>query len=196
MSKYRFALLLASTLVIVKLSAAEIVRKDDSIIDASLPLDVLRMDKLITIDDFVRANKEITIDDSLNICSIVGTSGYKQSIVNDFEDLLYKNRIDRDYFKDRGYINIKCYGKNILVLAMYDDPVTFSRFLKYGLNPNRPVQYDNLVGTPFDFAKLKFEQVKSAGQNPGEWFTRMRILKEMGGKSCKELGLKCSIDYQ
>lgn len=167
---------------------------DETVCDASSSLEVLRKDKIITIENFIKANKEITIDDSLNICSIVGTSGYKQSIDNDFDLLLEKNKINKSYFKERGYVNIKCYGKNILVLALYDDPVTFSRFLNYGLNPNRPLQYDNLVGTPLDFAKYEFDKAKAAGKNPAEWFTRMRILKEKGGKSCKELGLKCSID--
>lgn len=196
MKKFGLGLWLGASLCSASLAATETAYRDDSIIDASLPLEVIRMDTRITVDDFVRANKEMPVDDTISMCRIIGNNGYISSVESELDRLLEKNKIQKIYFVERGYSNLKCFGKNLLVFAMHDDSATFMSFIKYGLNFNRPVQFDNLVGTPLDFAKHEFEKTKAQGKNPGPWFTNMRIIKENGGKSCKELQLKCSIDYQ
>lgn len=187
-------LLLLLSLITVNIFADSDIN-DDTICDASSSLEIMRKDKLISIENFIKANKEMSGSESITICALLN-NGKSENIINaEINHILEKNKIDRKYFEDRGYANVQCFGNNFLVQAMYKDEISFNIFLKYGLNLNRPLKYDKKVGTPLDFAFYEYNKLKNAGKSPGKWHAQISRLKQKGAKTCKELGLKCSIDY-
>lgn len=186
-------LLLLLSLISVNIFADSDIN-DDTICDASSSLEVMRKDKLITIENFVKANKEMRAVEATTICGLMNNRKSEQIINIEINHILEKNDIDRKYFEDRGYANVQCFGNNFLLQALYDDEITFNIFLKYGLNLNRPLKYGKKVGTALDFAFYEYNKLKKAGKSPGRWHALITKLKQKGTKTCKELGLKCSID--
>lgn len=172
-------------------SSLTIAAKQTALGEASL--DILRQSGVITVSDFVRKNKTMNIKDVAGICALprqINMYGREHDIM---DKVLAINGLDKEYFINIGFVNIDCGDTNFIIDAMERDTVTFKKWLDYGFDLNRPVQYKGKVGTPID---IGFYMLNSVLQNEnGLWRKNISYLKRRGFKSCKELGIKCSIDY-
>lgn len=177
--------------VFVIFFSATIAAEQTAVGEASL--DILRQSGVITVSDFVRKNKTVNIRDVAGICSLpnnINVYGREHYLM---DHLIIKHNLDKEDFKKIGYVNMDCGENNFIIDAMARDSEIFIKWLDYGFDLNRPLQYKGKVGTPID---IGFYMLNSVPQNEkGLWRKNIAYLKKRGFKSCKELGIKCSIDY-
>ena len=155
-------------------------------------LETMRTLDLLTILDFMNKNKTMDIQDVAGICSLPNQINMYGSEHRVMDKLLSNNGLDKSYFVKIGYVNIDCGDTNFIIDAMARDSTIFVKWLDYGFDLNRPVQYKGMVGTPIDIGFYNLNRAEK--EKKGLWRKNISYLKKRGFKSCKELGIKCSID--
>ncbi len=166
---------------------------DKATCNGEASLEVMRKDDLLTISNFIRKNKTMNIKDVAGICALPNQINMYGSEHDVMDKVLSINGLDKDYFVKRGFVNIDCGDTNFIIDAMARDSQVFIKWLDYGFDLNRPLQYKGKIGTPIDIA---FYKLNSVPQNEkGLWRKNISYLKKRGYKSCKDLGIRCSIDY-
>lgn len=161
--------------------------------NAEASLDVLGKCDLITIPDFIRKNKTVDIGDVVGICSLPNETNTYSRAHWLMDEMIKDNGLKKEEFKKKGYVNVDCGDTNFIIDAMARDSEIFIKWLDYGFDLNRPLQYKGKVGTPID---IGFYMLNSVPQKEkGLWRKNIAYLKKRGFKSCKDLGLRCSIDY-
>ncbi|EQC48084.1 hypothetical protein [Bacteriovorax sp. Seq25_V] len=180
--------------LIVALSFLSIlVIADEPTCNGEASLDVMRKDDLITISNFIRKNKTVNIKDVAGLCKLPNQINMYGRAHWLMDEMIKDNGLNKDDFKRRGYVNVDCGDTNFIIDAMARDSEIFIKWLDYGFDLNRPLQYKGKVGTPID---IGFYMLNSVPQNEkGLWRKNIAYLKKRGFKSCKDLGIRCSIDY-
>ncbi|MBB1270910.1 hypothetical protein [Shewanella sp. SR44-3] len=182
-----------STFTVIFINSAfavyEEYRGTDTIGEASL--EVMQEANLISIANFMRKNRTIDGSHISELCRM-HTKAYlngKEGFI--LESILKENKLDIESFKDVGFVNVDCGSENFIAHAMEENFNTFTSWIEYGINMNRPIIYRGLVGTPLDIA---FYMIEKNPERLGHWRSIASTLLRNGFKKCKDLKIKCSID--
>lgn len=167
----------------------------DCIGEASL--EVMKDSGIITINNFLRKNKTMDFRHINDICGLRSHTSMVGKEASALDTILKRENMDKKHFQDVGFVNVDCGLNNFIVDTMINSVGTLDRFIAYGFNFNRPLQFDGKVGTVLDVAAYMMDKYKAEGNDEGfrQWRMRYAKFKRKKYLTCKEQGIKCSIDF-
>ncbi|WP_434951741.1 hypothetical protein ACRWQL_19600 [Shewanella sp. HL-SH4] len=159
-------------------------------------VEVMKTVPLLTINNFSRKNKTMDLLHINDICRMTTQDSMTGKEASVIDTILRRENIDKKHFQEVGFVNVDCASNNFIVDAMIKSIPTLDKLIEYGFNFNRPLQYQGKVGTVLDVAALMMEKYKAEGNDEQfrQWRMRYGKFKRKKYLTCKEQGIKCSID--